>query len=88
MDGADCLCLHEEFDCWVEVRDACCSGTLLTLMDWTRLRSSSETGGSEERNETIAATIGGTFMADIVILCVFLLDLGSLLKKANQKGFC
>jgi hypothetical protein len=47
-------------------------------MDCTRLRSSSEAGGSEGRNEIIAATIGGTFMADIVIQCVFLLDHGSL----------
>ena len=38
------------------------------------MRSSSETGGSEGRNEIIAATIGGTFMADIVILYDFCLD--------------
>jgi len=55
------------------------------------LRSSSETGGSEGRNEIIAATIGGTFMADIVIQCVFCLDHGSLFYgyayKANQNAF-
>ena len=53
-------------------------------MDCTRLRSSSETGGSEGRNEIIAATIGGTFMADIVILCEFCLDPWLAFKKANQ----
>jgi hypothetical protein len=36
-------------------------------MDWTRLRSSSEIGWSEGRNEIIAETIGGTFMVDIVV---------------------
>jgi hypothetical protein len=48
------------------------------------LRSSSETGGSEGRNEIIAATIGGTFMADIVILYDFCLDHG-FLEKSKQK---
>jgi hypothetical protein len=41
-------------------------------MDCTRLRSSSEAGGSEGRNEIIAATIGGTFMVGIVIYVEFL----------------
>jgi hypothetical protein len=36
-------------------------------MDCTRLRSSSEIGGSEGRKEIMAETMGGTFMVDIVV---------------------
>jgi hypothetical protein len=68
-DGPVCLCLQFDLSCVCICVEGLASTMLLTLMDCTRLRSSSETGGSDGRNERIAATIGGTFMAGYSCIC-------------------